>query len=207
MTVEYNKEKWLKICKTTLSNYINMEKRLSDSKKLSDFILVYYSIFLIINSLTSVYFDSYNAKVCEYFGIILSIVMLAYSLINSNANYSRRIETVTAAINSLKRLKRDNLINENLDFFKEEYNRIVDNVEFRSDLDFFKTVKAQCKEHGVKWFLPFDTSCNQDREQLKNYLSEISPYFLQAKLCFLWCFKTLVLIFPVAVFLICFIIV
>ena len=52
MTTDYeNLKVWRRIIKTTLSNYINMEKRLTDSKKMSDFILVYYSIFLIIHSL------------------------------------------------------------------------------------------------------------------------------------------------------------
>ena len=47
MSGKYDKDKWLKVCDTTLSNYINMQKRLTGNKKLSDFILVYYSVFFI----------------------------------------------------------------------------------------------------------------------------------------------------------------
>ena len=111
---KYDEIKWRKICETTLKNYINMEKRLSESKKFADFILVYYSIFLIINSLTAKYFTLYNSTLCEYFGIILSVIMLAYSLINSNANYAQRITNVTTAINSLKTLKREDIIKTDL---------------------------------------------------------------------------------------------
>lgn len=206
MTTTYNKEKWLKICNTTLSNYINMEKRLTESKKLSDFILVYYSIFFIINSLTAVYFDCYNVKLCEYFGIILSVVMLAYSFINSSANYSRRIDIITNAINQLKTLKRNFNDDMEIDLFKNTYNDIVDNVEFRSDVDFFRTIKARCKEQGVKWYAFFDTNGSDDRAQLKNYLSEISPYYLQLKITLMWMFKLLVVLLPPAVILLCFIV-
>lgn len=205
MTIDYDKEKWLKVCNTTLCNYINMEKRLSENKKLSDFVLVYYSIFFIVNSLTAAYFACYNVKLCEYFGIILSVVMLAYSFINSNANYARRIDIITNAINQLKTLKRD-FDNMEIDLFKNKYNSIVDNVEFRNDVDFFKTIKSKCKELGVKWYAFFDTNGNEDRAQLKNYLSEISPYYLQLKLALTWMFKLFVIALPPTVILLCFIV-
>ena len=58
-TTDYtNKDVWRKICSTTLSNYINMEKRLSDNKRISNLILTYYSVFLIINSLTALFFEA-----------------------------------------------------------------------------------------------------------------------------------------------------
>ena len=89
---KYDKEKWKKIMDTTQSNYANMIKRLTRKSKFSNFILIYYSIFLIITTLTCKYFsDYYNVILSEYFSIILSIVVLAYSIINSNANYSVRI--------------------------------------------------------------------------------------------------------------------
>ena len=211
MATIYNKDKWLKICNTTLSNYINMEKRLTESKKLSDFILVYYSIFFIINSLTAVYFDCYNVKLCEYFGIILSVVMLAYSFINSNANYTRRIDIITNAINRLKTLKRKSdeekdIETFDVEAFKKEYDDIVDNVEFRNDVDFFRTVKSKCKECDIKWYSSFDTNDNEDKVQLKNYLSEISPFYLQLKIILMWLFKLFVVILPPIVVALCFLI-
>lgn len=206
MSDKYDIDKWLKICNTTLTNYINMQKRLTENKKLSDFVLVYYSVFFIINSLTALYFDSYNTKLCEYFGIILSVVMLTFSLINSNANYSYRIDAITNAINKLKTLKRDGIIDEDITEFKTRYNKIVDAVEFRNDLDFFRTIKSKCKELGVEWYKQFDTTDDEDKTQLKKYLSEVSPFFLETKIIVFWCFKILVILFPIVVISFCFII-
>lgn len=206
MSDKYDKDKWLKVCNITLSNYINIEKRLTENKKLSDFVLVYYSVFFIINSLTALYFDCYNTKLCEYFGMILSVVMLTYSLINSNANYSYRIDAITNAINKLKTLKRDGIVEEDIVEFKTRYDKIVDNVEFRNDLDFFRTIKSKCKELGVAWYKAFDATDNDDKKQLKNYLSEISPFFLETKIIVLWCFKTFVILLPIVVVFLCFII-
>ena len=206
MTTSYDKEKWLKVCNTTLCNYINMEKRLSENKKLSDFVLAYYSLFFIINSLTAVYFDLYNDKLCEYFGIILSVIMLAYSFINSNANYTRRIDIITNAINELKTLKRTPFPDENIEIFVNKYNDIVDGVEFRNDIDFFRTIKSKCKEEGIKWYSKFNTNSSKEREQLKNYLSEISPFYLQMKIVLTFFSKIIVVILPPMVIMLCFII-
>ena len=204
-TTDYtNKDVWRKICSTTLSNYINMEKRLSESKRMSNLILTYYSIFLIINSLTALYFEWYNKQLCEYFGLILSIVLLAYSLINSNANYSQRIDSVTNAINELKTLKRT-LTDDNINEFKEKYYNITDNVEFRSDIDFFYTVKSLCKELNVNCFGKPSKIIGEglEYEKIRNYLSELSPILLQMKIMSKICLNIFLLVLPIIVTLLC----
>ena len=204
-TTDYtNKDVWRKICSTTLSNYINMEKRLSDNKRISNLILTYYSVFLIINSLTALFFEWYNKQLCEYFGLILSIVLLAYSLINSNANYSQRIDLVTKAINELKTLKRT-LTDDNIEEFKKKYYNITDNIEFRSDIDFFYTVKSLCKEHNVNCFKKPSTINGEglEIEKIKNYLSELSPIMLQMKIIFRICLNVFLLTLPIVVTLVC----
>ena len=204
-TTDYtNKDVWRKICSTTLSNYINMEKRLSESKRMSNLILTYYSIFLIINSLTALYFEWYNKQLCEYFGLILSIVLLAYSLINSNANYSQRIDSVTNAINELKTLKRT-LTDDNINEFKDKYYNITDNVEFRSDIDFFYTVKSLCKELNVNCFKRPSKILGEglEYEKIRNYLSELSPVLLQIKIMFKICLNVFLLVLPIIVTLLC----
>ena len=95
---KYDSNKWRKIINTTQSNYANMIKRLSRKQKISNLVLIYYSIFLIVNTLTGKYFPQYfNTELSEYFGIILSVVMLAYSLINNSSNYAVRISDVEIA--------------------------------------------------------------------------------------------------------------
>lgn len=208
MTTNYDdKNVWRRICSTTLNNYINMEKRLSDNKKISNFVLIYYSIFLIINSLTPVFFDWYNDKLSDYFGIILSIIMLAYSLINNNANFTQRIEKITHAINALKSLKR-NLKDGEIEDFKEKYDRIVDGIEFRSDIDFFYTVKFLCKEKNINCFQRISkikqlNDTDEEREKIVNYLSELSPWLLQFKIFMNYCLKAVLVVLPIVVVALC----
>lgn len=197
-------EKLRSICNTTLNNYINMEKRLNANKRFSNFILTYYSIFLIVSSLTSSFFGLYNSELCEYFGIIISVVLLAFSLINSSANYDKRIDVVTIAINKLKTLKRNTSLEP--EEFKKAYDEIVDNVEFRSDIDFFRTVKSYCKKNGITWYFSISKIEKNDEQtkQLKEYLSEISRFGLQFEIILTIIFRSAVVVFPVIIMLLCF---
>lgn len=84
----------------TQCNYDNMLKRLLRKKQFSNFVITYYSIALIIYSLTAEFFpEQFNEKLSSYFNIILSIVVLTYSLIITNANYSERIDSARSVLN------------------------------------------------------------------------------------------------------------
>ena len=105
---KYDKEKWKKIMDTTQSNYANMIKRLTRKSKFSNFILIYYSIFLIITTLTCKYFsDYYNVILSEYFSIILSIVVLAYS--NGFALYTMLTSSMPIIILFFERINSNSL--------------------------------------------------------------------------------------------------
>lgn len=129
-------EKWKLICEKTLNNYVNMKKRLEMNNMFSNFILTYYSISLIIYSITPKYFKNYNSHLSEYFSLIFSIVLLAFSLVNSNAKYTERIKKLHDSINKLKTLKREQYTEE----FKSKYDEIVNNNEMRKDQDFYITI-------------------------------------------------------------------
>ena len=92
---DYNtREKMYDIMNTTQSNYSNMLKRLQRRKMFSNFVITYYSIALIVYSLTAKFFPKiFNENISNYFNIILSIVVLTYSLIIANAKYSERIHS------------------------------------------------------------------------------------------------------------------
>ena len=78
---KYDADKLRKIIETTLSNYANMIKRLERKKNIAEIMLIYYSVFLIIGTLTGKYFPQhYNVVWNEYFNIILSIIVLIFSL-------------------------------------------------------------------------------------------------------------------------------
>lgn len=123
-----------------------MLKRLTRRKVFSNFVITYYSLALIIYSLTAEFFpNQFDVKLSSYFNIILSIVVLTYSLIITNANYSDRIHSAEKVLNEVKAKKRE-LTEENVDEKRNEYDRIISKAEYRSDIDFFRTLKQRCKK-------------------------------------------------------------
>lgn len=71
---QYTKDKMYEIMDMTQCNQANMLKRLDRISKFSNFVLIYYSIVLIIYALTVIYFPKYyNSELSEYFSIIISI--------------------------------------------------------------------------------------------------------------------------------------
>lgn len=212
----YDKKKWKKIINTTQSNYANMIKRLSRKQKVSNFVLIYYSIFLIINTLTAKYFpDFFDSSLAEYFGIILSVVMLAYSLINNSANYAVRISNVEEALNKLKTIKRD-LANDNLQECIKKYNKITDTTERREDVDFFVTVKHLCKEFGINWLTKQHKKkiskpkgeeeleeYNNQEKVVNNYISEINVVVEEGKIIFESLWEFVLFVVPIIIFILC----
>lgn len=147
----YDVNVWRRIIEMTHRNYENMIRRLSRKSKISNFVLIYYSIFLIMSSLTCKYFPhNYNSQLADYFNIILSVILLAYSLVNNSANYSIRINNIVNSLNRIKKLKR-NLDNENLESSIAEYNEINANTERRENADFFIAIKQLSKSYGINW--------------------------------------------------------
>lgn len=204
---DYSKQQsWSIICNTTLQNYINMEKRLNYRKKYSNIIVPYYSIFLIVSSLTPKFFLSYCSNLSEYFNIVFSVIILTYSLIVANANYGQRIDKVTHSVNQLKTLKRT--IPNGLEAFKEKYYEITDNTEFRSDTDFFNTVKQLCRQNNMSWYSKIKkiSPDNEIKVKLISYLSESNRFATEIKILSLLFIDAFVAIIPILCFAACFVI-
>lgn len=105
---EYNRNKYYRIMDVTQSNYANQWKRLSKDSKRADFILIYYSLAIIVYSLSVKFYPNlFNEIWSSYSGLILSVIVLIYSIINSKAGYPERIAKVQVALNEVKRLKRE----------------------------------------------------------------------------------------------------
>lgn len=213
--MKYSCEKWKDIMNTTQMNYANMLKRLRFEKKFGDTILVYYSISLIVYPLTSLFYPKFfDNKCATYFGIILSIVLLVYSLINSNANYSNRIVAAESVMNTVKNLKR-NLNDHTLGLYVKNYNQEVDNAEFRDDIDFFHTLVQKCKEYNIcilfyrskiKKLIEQPTISDEKKEEykkLKNYLSEVNVAKQFGKIIVINLVRLLVIFAPIAIFVLC----
>lgn len=208
---KYDCHKWKKIMDTTQSNYANMIKRLERRYKVSNYILIYYSIFLIIITLTGKYFPAYfNSNLGEYFGVVLSVIVLAYSLVNNSANYSVRIARIEDALNKLKTIKRD-LNEDSLEQKKEEYNKVADTTERRDDVDFFITVKNLCKSYDIGWISkkPKETKdieaqeYDEQQKVVNDYISEINVLLEECKIVSEYFWYFILFTAPIGIFLFC----
>lgn len=177
---KYDRDKYYRIMDRTQSNYANQLKRLSKDGKRADFILIYYSLALIIYALSVEFYPNlFDENWTSYSSIILSVIVLIYSIINSKAEYPARIAAIQEALNEVKRLKRqvgelpDSLqaasspneescepergctteCNQHLcvklESIKEEYDELVSSTEIRDDLDFYYTILHLCKQYEL----------------------------------------------------------
>lgn len=206
----YNdKNKMYDIMNTTQSNYSNMLKRLQIRKSFSNFVITYYSIALIVYTLTAEFFpDKFNTELANYFNIILSIVVLTYSLIITNAKYSERIQAAERVLNEVKTKKRE-LTEGNVAEKRKEYENIMSKAEYRSEIDFFRTLKQKCKKNDVCW-LSYKKGLEkmEDRDEadkLKEYLSENFPLTQQLKIFLQYVGEGIIVIIPNSIFILCFI--
>lgn len=205
---DYNNiSKMYDIMNTTQSNYSNMLKRLELRRSFSNFIITYYSIALIVYSLTAEFFPTvFDVKLSSYFNIILSVVVLTYSLIITNAKYSERIQSAERVLNEVKAKKRE-LSEENVSEKRAEYELIMSKAEYRSEIDFFRTLKQKCKKNNVRWFLykrDLKHKIDEESQKLKEYLSENFPLTQQAKIIFQYIWEGIIVLVPIILFVLCF---
>ncbi len=208
--IKYNKNKIYDIMDTTQSNYANMLKRLSLKKNFSNFIITYYSVALIIYSLTAEFFpEIFDEKLSSYFNIILSIVVLTYSLIITNANYAERIHSAEKVLNDVKAKKRE-LTEENVDIKRKEYDDIMSKAEYRTDIDFFRTLKQKCKKNNICWFFykngieKLKKEDEDEAKKLNGYLSENFPLTQQLAIVLQYLWGMIIVMTPVVLFILCF---
>lgn len=208
MSNNYNsKDKMYDIMNTTQSNYSNMLKRLQWKKVFSNFVITYYSIWLIVYSLTAEFYpQKFDTKLSSYFNIILSIVVLTYSIIVGNAKYSERLQAAEKVLNEVKAKKRE-ITDDNVQQKRAEYDNIMQKAEYRSELDFFRTIKQKCRENNVKWYRykkELANTTNEELKKLNNYLSENFPLTQQLKIILSYLWDIIIIIAPVVLFVICF---
>lgn len=192
---------------TAIRNYDNMLKRLSFRKQFSNFCITYYSIVLIVLSLTVKFFPcKVKVELSSYYNIVLSVVVLVYSLVITNANYSDRINAVKRSLNEIK-IKKGELDDDNVAKKCQEYDLIISNTEYRSDIDFFRTLKQRCKKNNISWmFYKKDLkklSDEKEAEKLNSYLSENSLVWLQLKIISQYMWNTIIFFIPIVLFISC----
>ena len=193
-----------------------MLRRLDRNSRFSNFVLIYYSIALIIYALTVIYFqDYYDETLSGYFSIIISIVILVFSIINGNSKYSERIRATESTLNAIKALKRE-LTEENLSEKNDEYNKIIDAMEYRAEVDFFNTLKQRCKEYDIRWYFykkdieerkkAVGEEKKEQLDKLNNYLSEDNPILQQLKIICSNVLCAMIVLMPIIIFVFCFVV-
>lgn len=209
--VEESNEKLIKfkrILRMTLTNTVNLNNRIKKRDLFSNSILIYYSIFLIVYSITGKYFaDYFNTTLAEYFNLILSIVLLVFSLINNSANYGTRIQNSSEILHKLRNIRRTVDLN-NYEEKELEYNEVIKDLESRSNGDFFKTLKSECKQNGTNWIsltlLKANHCSTTEISKLREHLCEIHPFWEQVKLIGEWLLYLILIFTPILVFVLCF---
>lgn len=146
----------------TASNYAQMYERLHMRDSASKFFVTYYSVFAILFSLIPFFFGeqiTYRPRF-DFLTISMSIVVLFASLLISVAKYSERALQAVKALDDLKRLKkdlskytaddmRDNECKQ-YDSCVERYHQIIDRMELRTEIDYYRSCKKLSTKTGFK---------------------------------------------------------
>lgn len=149
----------------TTSNYAQMHERLRLRDKASKFFVTYYSVFAILFSLIPFFFAERIEQRAsfDFLTISISIVVLVASLFISLAKYSERALRAVEALDNMKRLKKELSIIEETDLWQDDcakyksyvkiYHQIVDCMELRTDIDYYRTCKNLSikKEYKDRW--------------------------------------------------------
>lgn len=134
---------------------------------------------------------------------------MTYSLIITNANYSERIDSARSVLNQIKMKKRE-LTEKNIEEIRSGYDQIMLKAEYRSDIDFFRTLKQRCKKNDVNWFLYKKQleelrCCNaEEADKLNEYLSDNFPLTQQIIIVFQGIWSGVIIFIPIILFSICF---
>lgn len=105
---KYDRDKFYWTMEVTQANYANQLRRLSKDGKRADFILIYYSLAIFVYTLSGIIYPGLiNEDWASYAGLILSVIVLVYSIINSKAGYPERIAKIQNALNAVKRIRRE----------------------------------------------------------------------------------------------------
>ena len=151
--------------------------------------------------------EVFDEKLSSYFNIILSIVVLTYSLIITNAKYSERIQAAERIMNEVKARKRE-LTDDNVAEKRREYEEVISKAEYRSEVDFFRTLKQKCKKNNIRLcHYRQDLGEMTDREEtkkLKEYLSENFPLTQQIKIIAQHIWEGIIILVPAVIFIVCF---
>lgn len=90
-----------------------------------------------------------------------------------------------------------------------EYEKIMSKAEYRSEIDFFRTLKQKCKKYGVHWYrwnkgFEWDGIKLEEVERMQEYLGENFPIIQQIKIVFGYVWQGVIIGIPIVIFVFCF---
>lgn len=162
----------------TIGNYSQMANRLEKRNSIFQFILIYYSIIGIVDSLLPKYFDfttNVSATMCnifDFWDILIAIILLIFSSQIALFKYPERIKNCMVMLNRLKKLNGELLSSaKNVSDAYQEYHEITKNIDFLfSRSDFY----LSCKNYDVK----------HQSTEVKTHFSKTEEFFISSRLVF-----------------------
>lgn len=83
-------------------------------------------------------------------------------------------------------------------------------AEYRTDIDFFRTLKQKCKKNNICWFFykngieKLKKEDEDEAKKLNGYLSENFPLTQQLAIVLQYLWGMIIVITPVVLFILCF---
>lgn len=194
----------------TIASYINKGNRLRRKQGRYTFFQVYYSVMLIIYTITQISFKQYfHDALATYLSLILSVVMLVISVLPSASDCSGKISETEETLRALRKAARELDEPEKLPSVRQDYIQIMRGAERRADIDFFRTWKGKCREEEVYWLKlllkPHTYSGDEKKKQLIEYIRQVEPFRLMCLEVFEVLGDIVLFILPLVIFVFCFV--
>lgn len=133
--------------------YEKMISRIERKSKISNYLLIYYSIVLIAYSLVAFIFSkAVNPYTLPFYNIMISVTMLIFSVVNNLANYQERLEKIKKSKQALGKLEIEAGYMDLKDV-QSKYVDIVENTEKALSRDIISVDDDRISFYGVGEFL------------------------------------------------------
>lgn len=121
-------------------------------------------------------------------------------------------------LNEMKSLKRRLGTEKEIDKVCKAYEKVVNSIEVRDDIDFYHTVQHLCKEYGIRCSDGKDVKnppqvkdnlrgdVDTIKSEIRGYISELTPKYQRLYILVFKTWHTILYIAPIVIFILCIII-
>lgn len=161
----------------TRQNYINMATRLEKDNRFYNVVLIFGSLYLIILSLSDVFFsDFFKNEMLTYISIIQSIILLVISLVINFGDNDKKIEILTSGILELNSIIQETtFIYNNYEKIESSFSNIFDSLNCIEEKECpnYKKLKIEFRKFKTNLY---DISFINN-SYLKDKSNELNNYF------------------------------